>query len=90
MVLSVTVLKSENERAQPINRPRGPRNCTGRAPFSEKFSGDSSCMGATAVVGFGPPSLPSRVVEACACRFSSATGQWALGWSSTSFHFLTR
>ena len=39
MVLSVTVIVSENERAQPINRPCGPRNCTGRAPFSEKFSG---------------------------------------------------
>ena len=40
-VLSVTAIKSENERAQPINRPWRPRNCTGRAPFSEKFFGDS-------------------------------------------------
>jgi hypothetical protein len=40
-VLSVTVIKSENERAQPINRPWRPRIGTGRAPFSEKFSGDS-------------------------------------------------
>jgi len=47
MVMSVTVIRSENERAQPINRPCGPRICTGRAPFSEKFSGSLRSIGAS-------------------------------------------
>jgi hypothetical protein len=60
MVLSVTVIGSENERAQPINRPLGPRICTGRAPFSEKFSGDSRSIRTSrwvSALGHHPPEL---------------------------------
>src|SRR3974390_791690 len=74
MVLSVTVIKSENERAQPINRPCGPRNCTGRAPFSEKSSGSSSSMEPAVVAlslghypaqlfGGAPPGFPAPQVN---------------------------
>ena len=74
MVLSVTVIRSENERAQPINRPCGPRNCTGRAPFSEKFSGDRKEHGSRPS-GFKSGSLPTRVVRECAGPSASATSQ---------------
>ena len=68
MVLSVTVIKSENERAQPINRPCGPRNCTGRAPFSEKSSGSSSSM-EPAVVALSLGHYPAQLLRRAPAGF---------------------
>ena len=68
-VVSVTVIRSENQRAQPINRPWGPRNCTGRAPFSEKFSGKLKSMGASRGRGLGLGHHPAELLGGAPAGF---------------------